>query len=457
MRVVVTGATGFIGNQLLLLLQEKGWDAAVLTRDAESAAVRLPTLCERIEWNPESGPPPENIFEGAGVVIHLAGENVAGGRWTASRKRSIMDSRILSARRLAETLQRVSRKPPVFISASAIGIYGDRGEEPLDETSSTSDGVLADVCRQWESEVLRVEASGIRAVVLRIGVVLGHDGGAMKMMLPPFRLGLGGSLGDGRQWMSWVHVRDLARLIIHAVETPALHGPVNAVSPNPATNREFSKILGKVLNRPAILPVPSFVLRTALGGMSELLLDSQKVSSRKVQESGFKFTYPQLKDALKVICDHPGHALRMEQWVPQPIDRVFSFFSDAKNLELITPPILQLKIFRQSTGEMRAGTKLDYRMKMHGFPVRWQSTIGDWVPNVRFSDRQSRGPYAYWNHVHEFIEKDGGTVLRDSAVYRLPFGVPGDIAAHWLVRRDLESIFAYRRKKIEELFGKENG
>ena len=279
----------------------------------------------------------------------------------------------------------------------------------------------------------------------------------MKMMLPPFRLGLGGPLGDGRQWMSWVHVRDLAWLIIHAVETPSLHGPVNAVSPNPATNREFSKILGKVLNRPAILPVPSFVLRTALGGMSELLLDSQKVSSRKVQESGFKFTYPQLEDALKVICDQPGHTLRMEQWVPQPTDRVFSFFSDSKNLELITPPILQFKILRQSTGEMRAGTKLDYRMKMHGFPVRWQSTIGDWVPNVRFSDRQSRGPYAYWNHVHEFIEKDGGTVLRDSAVYRLPFGVPGDVAAHWLVRRDLESIFAYRRKKIEELFGKESG
>lgn len=455
MKVVVTGATGFVGKQLLPLMQEKGWDVAVLTRDAKSAADRLSIHCRRIEWSPVSGPPASEIFADADAVINLAGENIAGGLWTTARKQAILQSRVSVTRHLVESFRGLERKPGVFICASAIGIYGNRGSDLLDESSSSSNGFLAEVCQKWETEARRAEELGVRTVMPRIGIVLGLDGGAMQMMLPPFRLGLGGRLGSGDQWMSWIHVRDLARLIIHAVETPSLAGAVNAVSPHPIINKEFTESLASALKLPALLPVPGFVLKAALGDLAGLLLDSQRVSARKLQESGFKFTYPRITDALKVVVDHPGHELRTEQWVPQPVDRVFAFFADAKNLEALTPPYLHFKILSQSTEHLGAGTRIDYRMKLHGIPVSWQSTIGDWVPNIRFSDWQSRGPYAHWNHIHEFIEKDGGTIIRDRAVYRLPFWVPGDVFGHWLVRRDLRSIFAFRRKVIAERFGAE--
>ncbi len=187
--------------------------------------------------------------------------------------------------------------------------------------------------------------------------------------------------------------------------------------------------------------------------MSQLLLTSQKSSADKIRKAGFKFIYSNLHTALKVICDRPVHELLMEQWVPQPIDRVFDFFSDSKNLETITPPFLHFKILNQSDEKLCDGTILNYQLKIHGIPVRWQSRIMDFQPGVRFSDEQTRGPYSIWHHMHQFFEKDGGTVIRDRAVYKLPGWVPGDIIAHPFIRKDLETIFTYRRKKIEELFG----
>jgi uncharacterized protein (TIGR01777 family) len=453
MKILVTGATGFIGNQLLIQFKEKFFDAVVLTRNPETAGVRLPIDCQVSPWDPVSSELSPDIMEGVDAVVHLAGAGVADKRWSEKRKNEIRESRILSTRQLVDVFAKLETKPKVFISASAIGVYGDRGDENLNENSSKGRDFLAQVCEEWEQEALKAESLGIRTVCLRVGIVLGNDGGALKRMLPPFRLGLGGPLGNGKQWMSWIHVRDLANLAIHCIETETIQGPVNAVAPHPETNSSFTKKLGQELGRPAFFPVPAFGLKLALGEMSSLLFSSQRVTSKKAVDSGFKFIYPKLETALRVICDKRPHDLIVEQWVPQPIGEVFAFFADARNLEKLTPPLLKLKILSMTSKEIEEGTQLNYCLKVHGVPVRWQSTILDWVPYERFADQQTRGPYAYWFHMHEFSEKNQGTVIRDHVRYIVPFWVPGDVVLHGFIKKDLEKIFSYRRKMIEEILG----
>lgn len=451
MKILVTGATGFIGKQVLLLMRERGHEVVVLTRDSESAGVRLPIACKVFAWDPMRSEPPAEALHGVDAIVNLAGENIAGGRWTQARKTELFRSRILSTSYLVQAIGKLGTKPRVFVSASAVGIYGNRGAEELEESSARGAGTLADLCQGWEDAIFKAETLGVRTVALRIGVVLGKEGGAMKMMLPPFRLGLGGPLGDGRQWMSWVHVRDVAGLILHAIENETVSGTINAVSPNPVTNREFTRMLAAELRRPAVFRVPAVVLRIVFGEMADLLLDSQKVSAGKAR--GYQFLYPRLNTALREVCNHFNHEFLMEQWVPLPVEQVFPFFSDAKNLEVLTPKFLGFRIIGQSTKNIEKGTRIDYRLKLYGIPFHWQSLVMDWRPNAGFSDSQTRGPYSIWFHTHEFIKKNGGTILRDRIVYKVRFGVIGDILAHCFVRANLNRIFMFRRKKADELFG----
>lgn len=450
MKILVTGATGFIGRQAVLYLRDQGHEIVVLTRDAQKSRVRLPIACPVFIWEIGDQPPPSEAFAGVDAVVHLAGENIIN-RWTSSRKKEIIKSRVESTRQLVAAMQKLAHKPKVFVCASAIGFYGDRGDQLLDESAEPGEGFLADLCRQWEEAARQAEESGIRVVSLRIGVVLGHDGGALQPMLPPFRMGFGGKVGSGKQWMSWIHVRDLAGLILHAIETDSLKGPVNAVSPHPATNVVFTQTLAAVLKRPHLFLVPAFVLKIIMGEASQVVLASQRVAARKA--AGYEFAFPELKAALEDICTREDHVLLMEQWVPRPIDEVFAFFSDAQNLELLTPPHLKFKVLGSSTHPLQAGTRIDYKLQLHGIPFRWQSLIGEWNPVTDFSDTQMRGPYKKWHHTHTFIEQGGGTLIRDHALYRLPFGVPGDAVAYNFVKNDLEKIFGYRFAKVCELFG----
>ncbi len=292
-KALISGASGFIAAALMPLLTEQGWQVFQLTRSKPSNA-------RQIHWDPTRPIDPQSV-SGFQAVIHLAGESIFG-LWTKVKKQRILDSRVIGTRHLAEALAQTSEPPRVFISASAIGYYGSRGDESLHEKSSPGNGFLADVCCAWEAAAQPALRAKIRTVHPRIGVVLSTSGGALKQMLLAFRLGLGGRIGNGRQWMSWIGIHDLVGGFLHLLHTESLQGPVNMVSPQPVTNIEFTKTLASALSRPAILPVPAFVVRAVLGEMGEqLLLSSQRVEPSKLTATGFHFESPTLETALARI------------------------------------------------------------------------------------------------------------------------------------------------------------
>jgi hypothetical protein len=253
-----------------------------------------------VTWDPEKPPSPEAV-SGFEAVIHLAGETIVG-RWTDAKKKKIRDSRVAGTRHLAEALAKAAQRPRVFIAGSAIGYYGDRGEEVLREDSASGTGFLCEVCREWEAAAQPAIDAGIRTANIRTGVVLSPNGGALGKMLPPFKMGLGGRIGDGRQWMSWIDVQDMVGAIHHIMKTDLLQGPVNMTAPKPVTNAEFTKTLAAVLHRPAIFPMPAFAARLAFGQMAdELLLASQRVEPTKLVRSGYPFQHADLRGALTAI------------------------------------------------------------------------------------------------------------------------------------------------------------
>jgi uncharacterized protein len=299
MRVLVTGASGPIGAALLPSLREKGME---VVRTSRHSAAAIAGECV-IAWDPMQPILPEAV-SGMDVVIHLAGESIVG-RWNPAKKKAIRDSRVVGMSNLVQALAGSAAKPRVLICASAIGYYGDRGDEIMRETSPPGTGFLAEVCTGYEAAASLAAAARIRTVMLRIGIVLSPRGGALGAMLLPFKLGLGGKLGSGNQWMSWIDVEDLVGAIHHAIKTESLSGPVNGVAPNPVTNSEFTRTLAAVLHRPAIFPVPAFAARVAMGEMAEaLLLASQRVVPDRLTSSGYSFRFPELRGSLERLLKH---------------------------------------------------------------------------------------------------------------------------------------------------------
>jgi uncharacterized protein (TIGR01777 family) len=296
MRLAITGSTGLVGSEVVDDLSAGGHEVVRLVRrlaaPGENAVLR---------WDPVTREIDAAGLEGVDAVIHLAGENVGSGRWTASRKAAIRDSRVNGTRLLCDTLARLARPPKTLVCASAIGIYGDRGEEPLTEESPAAEGFLPKVCREWEAASAPAARKGIRVVALRFGMVLSSKGGALSRMLPLFRAGFGGVIGSGRQYVSWIALDEIPLLLLHTLHCSDLSGPVNAVAPRPVTNREFTEALGKVLSRPTPLPVPAFALRLAVGRemADALLLASARVLPRRLEETGYAFRFPELGAALR--------------------------------------------------------------------------------------------------------------------------------------------------------------
>ncbi|MGA2269346.1 MAG: TIGR01777 family oxidoreductase [Bryobacteraceae bacterium] len=298
MYITISGASGLIGRRLLKSLANAGHSLHVLSRHA---GANLPAGVRISVWDPLKGPPPAESLREADAIVHLAGEPVAQ-RWTAEAKQRIRDTRVVGTRNLVEALAKLPRRPAALICASAIGYYGSRGDEVLMESAAPGSGYLPEVCVAWEQEAQAAEALGMRVVRLRIGIVLDARGGALQRMLPPFRMGVGGRLGGGQQWMSWIHLDDLAGLFQFAVESQ-VRGPLNGVAPYPVTNSDFTRELARALRRPAVFPVPGFALRLLFGEMADVLLASQRVAPGAAEAAGFRFRFPQLAPALaNLLC-----------------------------------------------------------------------------------------------------------------------------------------------------------
>ena len=293
MRITISGGSGLIGRRLLKTLSAAGHTLQVLSRHA---GTNMPGGIKVFPWDPEKGEPPAESLREADAVIHLAGEPVAQ-RWTAETRRRIRASRVVGTRNLVQAIGKLTTRPAALISSSAIGYYGSRGDDLLPESAAPGTGFLPEVCVEWEKEAAAAEALGLRVACIRTGIVLDRRGGALTRMLPPFQMGAGGKLGDGRQWMSWIHLEDLAGLYGFAVEN-AVSGPLNGVAPYPVTNADFTKALAAAVHRPALFPVPAFALKLMFGEMAEILLASQRVQPKVAEAAGYRFRFPQLEPAL---------------------------------------------------------------------------------------------------------------------------------------------------------------
>lgn len=455
MRILITGATGLIGNQLGIELARLGHELTAVTRSGRSIDLAFPARC--VAWDYKTTLPAKLLdpdAHGFDAVIHLAGEPVAQ-RWTKKAKQRIYDSRVLSTKLLITSVGQLSKQPSVWVNASAIGIYGESpanisSTNYFSEDSPAGKGFLADVCKDWEQATDALSPS-TRKVFARFGVVLSIEGGALPEMMNPFYYGLGGPIGSGQHMMSWIHVSDAARAIIHCLNSDGVKGAVNIVAPTPISNADFSRKLGSAMKMPAVLPAPKMALRLAFGDMSSILTASSAIVPQKLVTSGFKFNFPELEQALGDLIDpklpRGARVFMARQWLPGSPESNFPFFSAAENLEKITPPWLNFRITKKSSDEMKSGLLIDYKLKIKGLPVSWRTRIEDWDPPRKFVDTQLRGPYKIWHHTHSFEPLAGGTLMTDRVIYKMYVWPFGDVALP-MVKNDVRTIFGYRRTKL---------
>lgn len=454
--VLLSGGRGLIGQRLGQELVRSGRRVISLTRKINSLNFDYP--CAQFEWKDLEAISAKDIE----AVIHLAGESIAEKRWNAKVKSELIRSRVDTTRQLKKFCH--DRGIKTFISASATGFFGERGEERLHEESAKGTGFLADLCQAWEEAALLEDPSqqrnSIRSSVLRIGIVLAKERslrqGALGRMKPIFRDGFGAALGSGKQWMSWVHLDDVIGSMMWALSSNSAKGVYNCVAPNPVTNMEFSRALAKHFSRGLLPAVPKFALQILYGEFAEFLMQSQRVFPDRLIKEGYKFNYADLNSALlnclpKLLPYE--EELIFEQFIAKPRREVFKFFEDEKNLEAITPPWLNFHVESKSTSELGAGTLLDYRLGLYGIPLRWQTLIEDWESEKRFVDTQKKGPYQKWHHTHEFENLGQGTLMRDVVRLKVPFGGLGYYASQWKVLTDVQKIFQYRREWVDKNYG----
>jgi hypothetical protein len=413
----------------------------------------------------------QQALERADAVINLAGENVLGGRWTRARRRALQRSRVELTERLVLLMGRCRMPPHTLLSASAVGVYGDRGQQVLDEGSELGSGFLADLCRRWESAALAAQRHGTRVAVFRIGIVLGADGGALRSMLPAFQLGLGGRLGHGRQQVSWIHLHDLVELLIRSLDDRTFEGPINAVGPHPVSNAEWTRQLAQALGRPAPWRIPRLLLWLVLGRASRAVLQSQHVLPQRAEALGFRFQHRSLQDALAHIVAplrqvridrvrkseatvvgirqrRPQYVLTQRSRIAAPIEQVFPFFSRPHNLALLTPGWTQFQFIGPLPDGTHKGLEIDYRIGLGPVRFPWRSRITAFDSDRRFVDEQVRGPYALWHHEHAFQSEGSHTLMIDRVHYRLPLGPLGRLVHPIAVGPMLRRIFAYRAEAI---------
>ena len=468
MQVLVTGATGFIGRALIPLLQREGHSVVAWVRSEARARSMVGAEVELVEESAGLDALVSAI-ERCDAVVNLAGEPLLGGRWTTARRAILESSRVEVTDLIVRAIAKARTRPATLVSASAVGYYGDRADEALDEASSAGDDFLARLCRQWEGAAQSAESFGVRVALLRIGVVLGRAGGALAQLQPPFELGLGGPIGSGRQYLPWIHLHDLVKIIAVALVDERYRGPVNGVAPEAATSRAFARALGRALHRPAILPLPALALKAIFGEAHTVLLASQRAVPRALMARQFAFDFPTLDAALADIvggapvtispaqsrpagAEAARYELRARTVVDAPLAETFAFFSKAANLGLITPAAMAFSI-QGPLPPMAQGARIDYRVRVGGLPVRWRTLITKWEPGRSFVDLQEAGPYRVWWHEHSFEADGERTVMEDRVYYAPPLGILGRIAHRLFIGPTLRKIFQYRGDVIRLRFG----
>ena len=477
MKVFVTGATGFIGRALVLALQQRGYPIVGWVRSESRARALLGQGVELLGVDAGEDALLEALSNCQGVV-NLAGEPIFGKRWSKTTRKAIIDSRVSLTSRLATAIGKADHPPGVFVSGSAVGFYGDRGSEELDERSDAGEGFLASLCREWERAALDASSPRTRVVCLRTGIVLGQGGGALEAMLPAFRIGLGGPLGSGRQFVPWIHLQDCIALILSALHNSDLEGPLNVVGPAPIAQKDLAHALGKVLGRPSVFPAPRIALRAVMGKAASALLSGQRCYPRKAEASGVPFRFESIEGALDDLIvtrgvdiavagpdsppplgnpaylrrKPPRYFLHATTIVDAPLCEVFSFFSQPTNLALLTPPKVGFTIHRME-GPMEAGATIEYRLRVAGFRLKWRSLIEEWEKGKFFVDSQDHGPYRLWWHEHHFEARGEQTMIEDRVYYSPPLGLLGRIAHHLFIGGQLEETFHYRAAAVRLRFG----
>lgn len=455
-RVLLLGGTGFVGRELGVHLVRLGYELVLLTRDPTKITGSLPFPAEIHPWKGSPSEIPSNVLENIYAVVNLVGESIAGKAWSNKQKKLILESRVSAVTSLTKAMALNSQKPQVVIQASAVGFYGDRSEETLTEKSAPGSNFLAQTCQAWEQESGSLALSGTRLVILRLGMVLGLSGGALPELVGVYTKGLGATLGSGKQWMSWIHIQDLVSMISTALSDPTWKGTFNATAPAPCRNEDFNTSLGKQGKYHFKKRAPKSMLVLALGEKAALVLDSTKAIPEAAMNLGFVFKYPTLESAFgDIFKDVRGKNVsyfQAAQWIPAPLSLVWEFFSNAHNLEKITPSWLSFQVKSVSTEKITQGTQILYELRLHGIPLGWKSVISQWEPNSLFVDEQLSGPYALWHHTHRFESLAGGTLISDSVQYQLPLGTLGMLLGGWYVNWDVQKIFEHRRRAIPKLF-----
>jgi hypothetical protein len=468
MRVFVTGATGFIARALIPLLQRESHSIVAWVRSETRARSLLGASTEIVPASAGSAAM-VSALERCDAVVNLAGEPLISGRWTAARRGVLEQSRIGSTELLVHAIGETRTRPRVLVSASAVGYYGDRADQQLTEASSPGADFLARLCQRWEAAALAAEPLGVRVVLLRTGVVLGRAGGALERMLPPFEIGAGGPIGSGKQYMPWIHLHDLVKIVATALVDDRYQGPINAVAPEQATGRSFARALARTLHRPSLFPVPAIALKAIFGEAAIVLLASQRVAPLALEQRRFAFDFPTLDAALGDIvggapvsisratakpdgAQDARYELRTRTVVDAPLDETFAFFSNAANLGLITPAAMKFSI-QGSVPTIVQGARIDYKVRVGPVPVRWRTRITRWEPGRRFVDLQEAGPYHLWWHEHSFHADGDRTVMEDRVYYSPPLGILGRLANRFFIAPTLKKIFRYRGDVIRLRFG----